>query len=80
MTAGSVRAQLYMRANVLRSGVVVPNSNTLMGGVYVRAIAGAQTGIASGTTTLLLGLGDTVTFQMVEEVNTANTYTFGGSE
>ena len=78
-TAGSVRAQLFLRANVLRSGVVVPNSGTIMAGAYVRAIAGATSGVASGTTTLLLGAGDTITFQMREEVNTANTYTIGGS-
>ena len=75
-----IRSQLWMRANILRSGVVVPNSATIMGGAYVRGQANAQTGIASGTTTLLLGAGDTLTFQMREEGNTANTYTFGGSD
>ena len=80
VTAQSNRAQLYMRVNVLRSGVVVPDSNTIMGGAYVRGQPDAQSGIASGTTTLLLGLGDTINFQMVEEGNTANTYTFGGSD
>ena len=74
------RAQLYMRANVLRNGVVVPNTNTLIGGAYVRGQPDAQSGISSGTTTLLLGLGDTVTFQMMEEGDTANTYTFGGPD
>ena len=69
-----------MRANILRSGVVVPNSGTIMGGAYVRGQANAQTGISSGTTTLLLGVGDTLTFQMREEGNTANTYTFGGAD
>ena len=74
------RAQLYTRANVLRNGVVVPNTNTVIGGTYVRGQADAQSGLSSGTTTLLLGLGDTVTFQMMEEGDTANTYTFGGSD
>ena len=80
VTTGSIRSQLEMRANVLRSGVVVPNSATIMAGAYVRAITGAMSSIASGTTTLLLGAGDTIVFQMREEVNTANTYTFGGSD
>ena len=80
VTAQSNRAQLYMRANVLRSGVVVPDTATIMGGAYVRAQPDAQSGIASGTTTLLLGLGDTINFQMVEEGDTANTYTFGGAD
>ena len=80
VTAGSVRAQLYMRANVLRSGVAVDDSATIMAGAYVRAIAGAQSGLASGTTTLLLEAGDTITFQAAEEVNTANTYTIGGAD
>ena len=79
-TAGSVRAQLYLRANVLRSGVVVPNTDAIMGGVYVRAIAGAQTGIALGTLSFLLGAGDTINFQIAEEENTANTYTIGGAD
>ena len=65
------RAQLYMRANILRNGVVVPNTDTLIGGAYVRGQPDSQSGISSGTTTLLLGLGDTVTFQMMEEGNTA---------
>ena len=75
-----IRAQLWMRANILRSGVVVPNSATIMGGAYVRGQANAQTGISYGTTTLLFGAGDTLTFQMREEGNTANTYTFGGAD
>ena len=80
VTAGSARSQLFIRANVLRSGVVVDNSDTVMAGAYVRAIAGARSGLLSGTTTLLLEVGDTVTFQAAEETNTANTYTFGGAD
>ena len=80
VTAQTERAQLYMRANILRIGTVVPNSNAIMGGAYVRAQPNAQSGILSGMATLLLGLGDTLTFQAVEEGNTSNTYTFGGSD
>ena len=69
-----------MRANVLRNGVVVPDSDTIMSGPYVRAQPNSQSSVASGTTTLLLGLGDTINFQMQEEGNTDNTYTFGGSD
>ena len=79
-TGGSARAQLYLRANVLRSGVVVANSATIMGGTYVRAISPAASGVVSGTTTLLLETGDTITFQMAEEGNTGNTYTIGGAD
>ena len=80
VTAGSVRSQLYMRANVLRSGVVVDDSDTIMGGGYCRAIAGARSAILAGTITLLLETGDTITFQLAEETNTANTYTIGGAD
>ena len=79
-TTGSARAVLYLRANVLRSGVVVPNTATIMGGSYVRNFSAARTAILSGTTTLLLGAGDTVTFQMAEESNTGSTYTIGGAD
>ena len=48
VTAGSARSQLYLRANILRSGVVVANSATIMGGGYVRAISGAFSGAMSG--------------------------------
>ena len=80
VTGGSARSQVYLRANVLRSGVVLANSATIMGGTYVRAISGAASGIVSGTTTLLLETGDTITFQMAEESNTGNTYTIGGAD
>ena len=80
VTAGSARAQLYLRANVLRSGVVVDNSATIMGGSYIRAISNAFSAILSGTTTLLLEAGDTITFQLAEEGNTGNTYTIGGAD
>ena len=80
VTAGSARSQLYLRANILRSGVVVANSDTIMGGGYVRAISGAFSGPMSGTTTHLLETGDTITFQAAEEANSANTYTFGGAD
>ena len=80
VTAGSARSQLYLRANILRSGVVVANSATIMGGGYVRAISGAFSGAMSGTTTHLLETGDTITFQAAEEANSANTYTFGGAD
>ena len=78
VATGSARVQVQLRANVLRSGVVVPNSGTIMGGAYVRAISNAASGIISGTTTLELGEDDTVTFQLAEEANTSNTYTIGG--
>ena len=80
VTAGSVRSQVQLRANVLRSGVVVDDSATLIGGSYVRAIANATSGVVSGTTTLLLEAGDTITFQLAEEANSANTYTIGGAD
>ena len=80
VTADSTRSVLYMRANVIRGGSVVPNSGTIMDSTYVRAIAGAQTGVFSGTTTQLFEAGDTVTLQFAEEVDTGNTYTIGGAD
>ena len=80
VTAGSVRSQLYMRANVLRSSVVVDDSDSIMSGGYCRAIAGARSAVLAGTTTLLLETGDTITFQLAEEVDTSNTYTIGGAD
>ena len=79
-TTGSARAVLYLRANVLRSGVAVANTATIMGGSYLRNFSNARTAILSGTTTLLLEAGDTITFQMAEEANTGSTYTIGGAD
>ena len=79
-TTGSARAVLYLRANVLRSGVAVANTATIMGGSYLRNFSNARTAILSGTTTLLLETGDTITFQMAEEANTGSTYTIGGAD
>ena len=79
VATGNVRSQIQLRANVLRSGAVVPNSGTIMGGAYVRA-TGVFSGVISGTTTLLLGTDDTVTFQLLEEGDTTNTYTIGGDD
>ena len=62
VTAGSVRSQMSMRSNIVRNGVVVPNTNTIMGGTYVRGQVNAQSAIISGTTTHLLGVGDQITF------------------
>ena len=56
-TTGSARAVLYLRANVLRSGVAVANTATIMGGSYLRNFSNARTAILSGTTTLLLETG-----------------------
>ena len=59
---------------------MVDDTDTIMGGSYIRAISGAASAIVSGTTTLLLEDGDTVTFQLAEEGDTGNTYTIGGAD
>ena len=72
---------MYLRANVLRSGVVVDNSDVLIGGDYVRGTSGGPpVGIPSGGITVLLEEDDTVVFQMAEYANTTNTYTIGGAD